>query len=573
MKRKVAILLAVALLATTCLFSCKGDSGASSTGTPSQTDSSGSSTGISDPNVAEPGTYPVLKEKGKTKFTIGVSQDPNVLSYEDDNYQTQWVKEKTNADIEWVYYPNKGDEARQQIELAVNSNTKLPDIILGILNESGWNAYGAAGYLLELSPYLEKQGKFFYDACKESDLDPEKDILRYIKSPDGGIYGLPEFAVGVSNSFSVRAWINQDFLKAAGMESPKTTDELYDFLKAVKETDVNGNGRTDDEIGILGNNNGWNCNPVVWLMNAFIYMDNTDDRFIVKDGQLDVAYDKDEFRQGLIYCRRLADEGLLSPNSFTQDNTQYVATMNAEDPIVAIGVSGGTGGIDVERVTMYDAVEAIKGPNGAQYASYVPPLPSMRAFITKDCASPEAAFAFLCAGYGDEDYSIIKRFGIEGTDWRKAQEGEAGLYEDLGFKASIKVLNNVWGRESKSIWQASSLPNIERPKYQNGLVTDANDPANIKEVLNSHAVANFMGHEPEELVAKIIYTQEESEKTVESRTAIRSYVKECMAQFVVGNMNPNNDSDWNAFLAEIERLGYKEQLEIDRQAYNRTMGK
>ena len=89
----------------------------------------------------------------------------------------------------------------------------------------------------------------------------------------------------------------------------------------------------------------------------------------------------------------------------------------------------------------------------------------------------------------------------------------------------------------------------------------------------SHAVANLMDYTPEEYVVKIIYTQEETDQTVENRAAIRSYVKECMAQFVVGNMDPNNDNDWNAYLSELERLDYKGVLEIDRQAYNRTMGK
>lgn len=574
MKKRIAVIILAAMLATTSLFSCQGNNASSAPPAESAggASSAGADTGISDPNVAEPGTFPVLKEPGKTKFTIGLSQDSNVLSYEEDNYHTQWIKEKTNADFELIMYPNKGDEARQQIELAVNSDSELPDIILGILNESGWNAYGPAGYLVELSPYFEKQGKFFYDACKDAGLDPEDDVLRYIKSPDGGIYGMPEYGSSLGNSYAVRAWINQDFLKATGMESPTTTDELYEFLKAVKEQDVNGNGRTDDEIGILGNNNGWNTNPVVWLMNAFIYMDNTDDRFIVQDGVLDVAYDKDAFRDGLIYCRKLADEGLLSPNSFTQDNTQYLATINAEDPVVAIAVSGGTGGFN-DRVNLYDAVEAIEGPDGAKYATYTPPKAGMKAFITKDCESPEAAFAFLSAGYGDPDYSIIKRFGKEGTDWRWAEDGEHGLYEDLGYKATIKVLNNVWGRESNSIWQGSALPNVDRYSLENGLIVEKDDPANASQLLNSHAVANLMDYTPEEYVVKIIYTQEETEQTVENRAAIRSYVKECMAQFVVGNMDPNNDNDWNAYLSELERLDYKGVLEIDRQAYNRTMGK
>lgn len=51
----------------------------------------------------------------------------------------------------------------------------------------------------------------------------------------------------------------------------------------------------------------------------FIYCDNTDDRFMVVDGELDVSYDKEAYREFLIYARRLCDEKLLDPLSFTQE--------------------------------------------------------------------------------------------------------------------------------------------------------------------------------------------------------------------------------------------------------------
>ena len=96
MKKRIVALLVAAMMAATCLVSCQGDAASSAPPASSEgeTASGGSDTGITDPNVAEPGTYPVLKEAGKTKFTIGVSQDSNVLSYGDDNYVTQWIKEK-----------------------------------------------------------------------------------------------------------------------------------------------------------------------------------------------------------------------------------------------------------------------------------------------------------------------------------------------------------------------------------------------------------------------------------------------------------------------------------------------
>ena len=90
MKKRIAVIILAAMLATTSLFSCQGNNASSAPPAESAggASSAGADTGISDPNVAEPGTFPVLKEPGKTKFTIGLSQDSNVLSYEEDNYHT-----------------------------------------------------------------------------------------------------------------------------------------------------------------------------------------------------------------------------------------------------------------------------------------------------------------------------------------------------------------------------------------------------------------------------------------------------------------------------------------------------
>lgn len=238
---------------------------------------------ITDSNVNEPGTIPVLKEP--TKITIGVSQDASYESWKTSAIG-DWVKQRTNVEIEWKFYPN-GSDGRQQIELEIadSQGKALPDILLGILNESQRNTFGKDGYILDLTDMFASQGAFFYEACAREGLDPAE-VLKYCKSPNGGLYGVPSLDLNYGNAYSNRAWICKDFLEALDMESPTTADELYEFLKAVKENDLNGNGK-NDEIGIIGSANGWNGNPLSWLQNMFIYCDNTDDRFMVVDGELD----------------------------------------------------------------------------------------------------------------------------------------------------------------------------------------------------------------------------------------------------------------------------------------------
>ena len=529
---------------------------------------------ITDSNVNEPGTIPVLKEP--TKITIGVSQDASYESWKTSAIG-DWVKQQTNVEIEWKFYPTKSSDARQQIELEIadSQGKDLPDIILGILNESQRNAFGKDGYILELTDMFANQGAFFYEACIREGMKAAE-ILKYCKSPNGGLYGVPTFDLALGNAYSNRAWICKDFLEALDMESPTTADELYEFLKAVKENDLNGNGKKD-EIGIIGSANGWNGNPLAWLQNMFIYCDNTDDRFMVVDGELDVSYDKEDYREFLIYARKLCDEKLLDPLSFTQEyNAAFLPQVTAEELQVAIAICGGVGGFGA-NVSHYQAAEVIEGPNGYKASTFTPSsgaIATTQAYITCAAERPEACFAFLMIGFSDANYPINARYGQQGLDWDYCTDGETGLYEALGYPAVFKWLRgdirSITGQTS--VWggaNVTTLPFIG--KMGMCYYVDTSVEGNMGTAMTAGNTVAQAPYAPEEVVYKIIYTEEEAEATAENRANIRSYIKEARTQFVAGNLDPNSDDDWNAYINQLKEYHYEDILEIDREAYLRTI--
>src|SRR5699024_11390037 len=70
-----------------------------------------------------------------------------------------------------------------------------------------------------------------------------------ITFPNGKIYSFP--GVGdpdfLSMHIGARPWFNEEWLDELDMSLHETTDEFYEYLQAVKENDLNGNGE-DDEI-------------------------------------------------------------------------------------------------------------------------------------------------------------------------------------------------------------------------------------------------------------------------------------------------------------------------------------
>jgi len=579
MKKRFALLIAVVLVLVCYLTACQSNQTQT---TPNQTTTTVTNqtttaattttttaveTGLNDPNVNLPGTIPVLKEL--TDIKIGISADGSYLSWTTSAIG-DWVKEKSNVNIVWEFFSTSGDEARQQIELLVASNAVLPEIIHGLLNDSGRDAYGAAGYLVELTPYFEKQGKFFYEAVDREEFNLD-DMTKYAKSPDGGLYGVPSFGYAPGNYYSNRAWIATPFLEALGMENPKNADELYEYLKGVKTMDPNRNGEPD-EIGIIGSINGWNGNPLSWMQNMFIYCDNTDNRYIItNNGELDVSYDKPEYQEFLKYARKLCDEGLLDALSFTQDYDTYLSQVTAPELIVGMAISGGVGGF-ADNVSKYQAANVIEGPNGFKAATYSAPYANTLSYITSSAESPEACFAFLMTGFSDEKYHIMARYGQEGLDWAYCTDGEKGLYEDLGFPAVFKWLRGdirkIEGQTS--VWGGANIYTL--PVMTKNEVLYYVDPVeNIGAAMTAATTIAQAPYAPQNVVTKIIYTQEESDKTSELRSVLKTYVKEARTRFVAGDLDP--EKDWDAYIQELNNIQYQMILETDRAAYHRTIGK
>jgi putative aldouronate transport system substrate-binding protein len=98
-------------------------------------------------------------------------------------------------------------------------------------------------------------------------------------------------------------------------------------------------------------------------MNSFLLNPGT--RLVLNNGKVDVTYNKPEWREGLKYLNQLHQEGLLDPNSFTQDNDQLLRLGQSDPPIVG-AMPGGH--------TLY--LSPAKDEEGARWSQYVtvPPI-------------------------------------------------------------------------------------------------------------------------------------------------------------------------------------------------------
>ena len=571
MKRKrLAKVLVVSVLALSLLITaCTADTNTTDPIT-TTTPTAGSDTvpsaspnlsNMTDPNVRPAGEFPICIET--TDLTIGLIQSLTVEDYET-NALTQYMEELSNMDFVFNIFPSK--DAMQKLEVLINSGTELPEVLIGFgLDDMSVLNYGSQEAFLPLNDYIDTIGVEVHDAFERV---AAEDLRGLITSADGNIYFLPKHTEQVGNEVSQRQWINQVWLDKLELDMPTTTDDFTEVLKAFRDKDPNGNGKKD-EIPYTGGQL-WQGSPSDAIMNAFIYNDaatvNVNPRWLLKDGKLDVPYTKPEWKDGLAYANMLVEEGLLSPLSFTQDNAQMTQLLESGDEsVVGVYTAGAyLFGATNERKLEYASLPPLTGPKGVSYTAFYPSLPKAHFIITKDAQHPEAAFR-LGDAIMARDFGFRSRWGEPEVDWRVPGPDDVGLYEDLGFEPLVVPIL-PWGSIQNKHW-ANELNVVLEMGVQDGQAVTLDDPL-YTELFIARAVPNNLNHEPDEYVDKIKYTVEETDEIKQISAVIVTYVNECMARFITGDMDL--DTQWEEYLQELDNIGLSKLIDVSQVAYDRN---
>ncbi|HOJ10117.1 MAG TPA: extracellular solute-binding protein [Clostridiales bacterium] len=504
------------------------------------------------------GTFPIAKTK--TKLSLLMAQDVLVEDYETNAF-TKWVEDRCNADLDFVLLPAM--DAKDKLAIMISSNQTLPDVVNMPLDIITTYKYGSGGAFIPLNDFYENQS--FY-VKQQLDKYPEIDIIRFAKAADGKLYSIPQYIKELHSEVKQKLWINTKWLDKISMKMPATTDEFYKVLKAFKESDPNNNGKAD-EYPLVGGT-GDSQDPSIFLMNSFVY-DDADNRFLVKDGKLSVAYATDAWREGLRYMNKLCTEKLLDPISFTQDNSQLRAMANNPDDCIV-------GSFAFTSITLlpvatspyindFEGLPPLEGPAGVRFASYSPAAVLNRWFVTRDCKNPELAFRVGDSLFNEEAF-IKARYGVENQDWSAPKQGDISYYDEFGYKPMFVQDNNIWSSSQNSHWR-NNIPAFTVNVLQGGVWKDR-DP-----LYYSRRIALTVGKyheykpEPGTFVPLLNLNEDEINQVSEIQATLKTYVNECKTRFIMGDMSI--EKDWNSYLAEIKRIGLDKFLEVCQAAYDR----
>ncbi|WP_094092802.1 ABC transporter substrate-binding protein [Paenibacillus physcomitrellae] len=503
-------------------------------------------------------------ESGKPVTVSLFAQQEAGVDLKTNTFST-FLEKQFNVKFDWQVIPTDGAQEKRQISLASGD---YPDAYflteyIDQFTPADLLKYGKQGVLVPLNDLIDQ-----YAPHIKAAMESNPSLRSYITAPDGNIYGLVAYAECFHCSYPNKMWINTKWLDKLKLEMPKTTEDFKKVLEAFKTQDPNGNGKAD-EVPLSGSTETFGVHIVPFLMNGFIYDDDTN-YLQLKDGKVDSVANKPEWKEGLEYIKSLYDEGLIDPGAFTQNADAFRKIGdNASAEILGAG-AGMHPAIFVNTNTKdYNPVPPLTGPH-ANYATHNDGgiVPGAK-FVITNKASKEAQIALIkIADYMyTPEGQTISNSGQEGEGWRKPKEGEQALgdgvtpqFASISYPTGEGPTNYGWG----------GMSHMYMPKtYRDSFVADQDiySPDGYERRLYE-ATLLYEGKEPKELFPfwSIWVDPSETDELSMLQTNIKNYIDQNTLQFITGSKDLNKD--WDSYVSGLDKLQLSRYLEILQKAYD-----
>ncbi|RBW70861.1 ABC transporter substrate-binding protein [Bacillus taeanensis] len=449
----------------------------------------------------------------------------------------QQLEEMTNVHIQWNNIPGDGYQEKKNLLLASGD---LPDAFYKAeFTDQDIVKYGQGGTIIPLEDLIDK-----YAPNIKKLFERRPELKSMVTAPDGHIYSLPraeEMGLAAVPNFQS---INKAWLDKLGLEMPTTLEEYHDVLKAFKEQDPNGNGK-QDEIPLSFMYNFWTGN-FGDMFGAFDMPDNVDHR-IVRDGKVIFTAVQPEYKEAIQYYHEWVKEGLIDPESFTQDVAQYFAKGKTKDATLGSYIWWETEEVvGPERADDYVLLPPLEGPHGdivvgrSNYSEY-----ERGAFvITSANKNPEITMRWVDQLYEPKISAQIS-WGPIGTIYEEDENGML-VNKELPEGTAMGELRQKVAPNGPTA--------VLREDF--GVVVDMEPRA--KERLKS--IKEIYGpHLEEENYPQIFFSPQELDTINKIEVDIKEFVNQKKAQWL---MEGGIEEEWDDYVKQLKDMGLDQLMEI-----------
>ncbi|MCM3782785.1 ABC transporter substrate-binding protein [Neobacillus mesonae] len=463
------------------------------------------------------------------------------------------LEEKKGVHIDWKNYTN--DVFVEKRNLAVASG-ELPDAIF----DAGYGDYDLLklakdGAIIPLNDLIEQYMPNFRKVLEEA---PEYKSM--ITAPDGNIYSFPWIEELGSGKERIQAvdnlpWINVEWLNNLGLEMPKTTEELKEVLIAFKTQDPNGNGQADEiPLSFINKPGG---EDLTFLFASFGLGENWDHTVVTDEGKVVFTAAEEGYKEAIKFINELYNEGLIDIEAYTQDWNTYLA--KGKDHNYGVYFTWDKANITGMNDS-YDVMPPLAGPDGKVNVTRTNGigLDRGRMVITSANQNLEATAKWVDQLY-DPIQSVQNNWGTYGDETQQ----NIFNFDEAANKLSHLPLE---GMAPVELRQKTSVagPLAILDSYYGKYTTKPDDAAWRMDILKEKIVP-FM--KAENVYPSVFFSIEELDQLSTIQADLFPYLERMRTEWY---QNGKVESEWDAYLKELDRLGLQEWLEIKQAGYDRN---
>lgn len=476
------------------------------------------------------------------------------------------IEEKFHVDIEFVIANGSNDEIDAQY-LAMLTSGDVPDVVCYLHNEAYQGKGGipglySGGVCMELNdliennmPNLKKIFETYPDVARDMRTDDGKYLYFQRINP-------LESDTDKMSLSDVGLVMRQDWLDNVGMQAPETIDEWYNVLKAFKDMDPNGNGIAD-EIPFDAASSGLTLFEGAFGISKGAYIDP-------KTGKVNYGAVTQEYKSFLEEMNKWYSEGLMA-NAYDEEGN--LAKSDTLDENIAGDIAGSWKGLASAAEHKIPLI-AEKNPNAALAAVPYPKTKDGEIYIinrnfsrvqretqiiSADCEYPEAVAAIIDYMYSDEG-SELMLWGEEGVTFEREADGTRKLTEfgiaNTELPDGSKPQNyKMYGNQCTG-FPAFGLYDINMASREDW----------YREACRTWCQGDYSINYPK----AVSFTEEEQKILNPENSEIDSYIEEMQWKFITGQEPLSN---FDTYLANLERMGIKDRIQVYQDAYDRYLAR
>lgn len=492
-----------------------------------------------------------VDENGNKLYTYSFNmyiQNDNEYAEGDDTVFNTLLREKFGIKFEYDRIPRTDWETKTNTYFATGD---APDITIGG-KEPQYTSWAASGYLAPID-YTKLP-----NWCALWGDDLEK-VVSLASSSDGNLYYLPT----VRQEKVQMCWdYRKDVFDALGLEFPKTTDEFLEVCKKIKEAYPDS---------IIISSNGQKTSSLTGFFQAFwipelvltnhSYVDPVTGEFVP------YAMTTDNAREMYKFVNQLYNEGYLDKEILSIEQDNFYTRLAQNNAFITYNY--------VYNNDMFDLKTNVNGNTGADWTwakNMITAYPEKGTIYKKDPSYSNWGPAFSAElGEDEERFDAVLKY----YDWCASEEGQ--LFTTYGVEGeSYNIVdgepviadgwyhdkNNTSGKKISAEYGILTYTFIKHPTLFQEI------RGNEIDQLYDAYMANDNYYYFDEFPMR--YTTEEEERFTDLETALNAKRDEYMARFLMGESDPNNDADWQAYLDDMKKIGLEEFEELQTTVYERT---